>query len=69
MKFLVFQHHAAESPGVFIDLMRAADIPFDVVCLDDGAPIPELSSYAALLAFGGPANVWEEDRFPWLVAE
>jgi GMP synthase-like glutamine amidotransferase len=69
MKFLVFQHLAAENPGTFGDLMREADIPFDVVTLDDGANIPELSSYAALLAFGGPANVWEEDRFPWLIAE
>jgi len=69
MKFLVFQHHAAESPGTFGDLMRAADIPFDVVPLDEGASIPDLSPYSALFSFGGPANVWEEDRFPWLTAE
>lgn len=69
MKFLVFQHLAAENPGTFGDLMREADIRFDVISLDEGTAIPDLSPYAALLAFGGPANVWEEDRFPWLIAE
>lgn len=69
MKFLVFQHLAAEHPGTFGDLMREADIPFDVVALDEGAPIPDLSPYAALLAFGGPANVWQQQQYPWLIAE
>jgi GMP synthase-like glutamine amidotransferase len=69
MKFLVFQHLATEHPGTFGDLMREADIPFDVVALDEGAPIPDLSPYAALLAFGGPANVWQEQQYPWLIAE
>lgn len=69
MTFLVFQHHASETPGTIGELMRAADIAFDVVPLDEGASIPDLAPYSALLSFGGPANVWEEDRFPWLTAE
>ena len=69
MKFLVFQHIAAEHPGVFRQFMRREGIAWDVVALNEGAPIPELSLYDALLIFGGPMDVWQEAEHPWLIAE
>ena len=69
MKFLVFQHIAAEHPGIFREFMRKDGIAWDVIELDEGAPIPELSRYDAMLVFGGPMDVWQEDQHPWLVME
>jgi GMP synthase-like glutamine amidotransferase len=69
MRFLVFQHHPAEHPGRFRGLMRRDNIAWDTVALEAGQPIPALEPYDALLAFGGPMDVWEEREHPWLVAE
>ncbi len=50
-------------------MMAADGIAWDAVALNEGAAIPPLDSYAALLVMGGPMDVWEEDRYPWLAAE
>jgi len=69
MRFLVFQHVACEHPGLLADLMVESGIEWQAVRFDRGEAIPDLEKYAALLVFGGPMNVDEEARFPWLVAE
>ena len=69
MRILVFQHIAVEHPGSLRGLMAAGGIAWDTVALDEGAAIPSLDGYAALLVMGGPMDVWEEDRHPWLAAE
>jgi len=69
MKLLVFQHISVEHPGIFRDFMRTDGIDWDTVELDAGDSIPELSHYDALLVMGGPMDVWEEDRHPWLATE
>ena len=68
-RILVLQHHELEHPGTFRDFLAADSIPWDAVRLDAGEAIPSLDGYGALIAMGGPQDVWEEDRFPWLVAE
>lgn len=69
MRFLVFQHLTIEHPGVFRNFFTEAGIEWDVVELDQGQPIPDLSRYDALWVMGGPMDVWEMDDHPWLVAE
>ncbi len=69
MRFLVFQHLAVEHPGVFRNFFTEAGIEWDVVELDEGQPIPDLKAYDALWVMGGPMDVWEVDKHPWLVAE
>jgi GMP synthase-like glutamine amidotransferase len=69
MRFLVFQHIAIEHPGIFRDFFAADGIAWDAVELDAGAEIPPLDGYDALWVMGGPMDVWEEDRHPWLAAE
>ncbi|MDX1434880.1 MAG: type 1 glutamine amidotransferase [Gammaproteobacteria bacterium] len=69
MRIVVFQHVPAEHPGVFRDFLAARGVAWDVVELDAGEPIPDLARYDALWVMGGPMDVWEEDEFPWLVAE
>lgn len=69
MRFLVFQHISLEHPAIFGRFMDEAGIGWDAVELDEGQPIPRLEDYDALLAMGGPMDVWEQDEHPWLRAE
>ncbi|MFO1056984.1 MAG: type 1 glutamine amidotransferase [Dongiaceae bacterium] len=69
MRVLVFQHIAIEHPGIFRDFLAADGVAWDAVELDDGEPIPALGGYDALWVMGGPMDVWQADRHPWLVAE
>ena len=69
MKILVLQHIPVEHPGIFRDFLKQDGISWDTVELDEGETIPELNGYHALIVMGGPMDVWEEDRHPWLVEE
>lgn len=69
MKLLVLQHIAVEHPGVWRDFMRADGVAWDTVELDAGETIPPLAGYDALISMGGPMDVFEETRHPWLAAE
>lgn len=69
MRFLVFQHAASEHPARLGDFLRADQIPFDTVALDEGARIPAADPYDVLLVLGGPMDVWEEHLHPWLMEE
>ena len=69
MKFLVFQHIACEHPGIFRSFLREAQIEWDTVEFDKGDTIPRLDRYDALWVMGGPMDVWEEARYPWLRPE
>lgn len=44
-------------------------IEWDAVELDAGEPIPDLGGYDALWVMGGPMDVWQKEKYPWLEAE
>jgi GMP synthase-like glutamine amidotransferase len=69
MRILVFQHIPVEHPGVFREFLAADRIEWDAIELDRNESIPSLDGYDALWVMGGPMDVWEEDKYPWLVAE
>jgi GMP synthase-like glutamine amidotransferase len=69
LRILVFQHVDVEHPAIFRDFLAEDGIAWDAVELDAGEPIPALEGYDQLWVMGGPMDVWEEDRHPWLVAE
>ncbi len=66
---LVFQHMPADRPGHLFDRLHADGIAWRILRLDLGEPIPDLRDFAALWVLGGPMDVWEEERLPWLVPE
>jgi GMP synthase-like glutamine amidotransferase len=68
-RVLVFQHIAVEHPGILRDFMREDGIRWDAVELDEGEAIPALDPYDALIVMGGPMDVFEEDKYPWLGVE
>jgi GMP synthase-like glutamine amidotransferase len=69
MRILVFQHVAVEHPAVFRDFLAEDGIAWDAVELDAGDPIPSFDGYDQLWVMGGPMDVWEEAKNPWLVPE
>ena len=69
MKLLVFQHLDCEHPGSLRAHLKDAGIAWDVVELDIGEAIPDLSNYDVLWVMGGPMDVWDIEENPWLVAE
>ncbi|NJR62803.1 MAG: type 1 glutamine amidotransferase [Cyanobacteria bacterium CRU_2_1] len=69
MKFLVIKHVVVEGLGVFGQFCQDAGITIDTVELEKGDPFPDLEGYAALWVMGGPMNVEDEAKFPWLVDE
>lgn len=49
--------------------MRERGVHAQVVDVDQGQEIPRPSGFDALLAFGGPMNVDEDEEYEWLAAE
>lgn len=68
MKALIFQHTAEEKPGTLLDWTAARGIEAEVHhwYLD---PTPPSAKADLLIVLGGPMNVDEEDKHPWLRAE
>ena len=60
---------ASQNPGIFRDFVESQNISFHEVDLHAGEKIPELRDYDALWVMGGSMNVWEEDKYPWLIDE
>ena len=68
-RILVFQHIAAEHPGIFREFLNEDGVEWIPIELDEGEPIPSLDNFDALWVMGGPMDVWEEKEHPWLVDE
>lgn len=69
MRILVFQHASVEHPGSFREFWLESGYLWVAVELDAGEPIPDVQNFDLLLVMGGPMDVWQEDSYPWLVAE
>lgn len=69
MHLLVLQHARVEHPGILRQFLAEDGHSYDAVELDEGEALPELDGYDALWVMGGPMDVWQEEAFPWLVAE
>jgi GMP synthase-like glutamine amidotransferase len=68
-RVLVLQHLAAEGPGSIGEYLTAAGMQLTVVELDEGDLIPPLPEFEMMLVMGGPMDVWDEDRYPWMREE
>ena len=66
MHILVLQHEEIEHLGVFKAFLEQDGATWQVVELDEGEPIPALDPFDGMIVMGGPQDVWQEDRYPWL---
>lgn len=69
LRLAVFQHVAHEDLGSLTSVFtaRGAEIAYTRFFAGDAPPDPR--SYDMLVVLGGPMNVYEDDKYPWLVAE
>jgi GMP synthase-like glutamine amidotransferase len=61
----VFRHSPTEGPAYFATYLEQKKIPYRVIKLDAGEPVPaDATGYAGLVFMGGPMSV--NDKLPWI---
>jgi len=61
----IFRSTPSEGPGYFATYLESQAIPWQLVALDEGAPVPkDARAYAGLAFMGGPMSV--NDALPWI---
>lgn len=67
---LIIKHIDIEGPGTFGDFLIQKGEPFRIVELGAGERLPaDLKGVKAVVVLGGPMNVYEEDKYPFLKEE
>jgi GMP synthase-like glutamine amidotransferase len=66
---LVMKHVDIEGPGLIEDYLRQKKIPYQILTLEPGLHLPKLDNLTHIVILGGPMNVYEEDRYPFLRIE
>ncbi len=70
MKVQIIKHIEIEGPGTIGDFLNDDGIPYDVIDVFNGEPLPDsLSGTSAVIVLGGPMNVYEEDQYTFLKQE
>lgn len=70
MRALILMHHPDEGPGTIGDYLSAHEVELQTVRLYAGEALPpDPESFEAIVAMGGPMNVYEQNEFPWLEPE
>lgn len=64
----IFRHITCEGPGYFADVLENYNIPYELICIDQGEfPPPDIDNISALVFMGGPMSV--NDDIPWIHQE
>ncbi len=67
---LILKHIAIEGAGTIETFFESQGYDFSVLELYKGEKLPsDLSNLDAVIVMGGPMNVYEEDKYPFLKAE
>ena len=69
MRIIVLQQLESDHIGMVRDCLSEHEIKWDAIILEKGQKIPELHAYDAMGVMGGPMNVWEVEKYPWLIQE
>jgi len=69
VNLLIVKHIDIEGPGLIEDCLRQDKIPYQVLSLESGLHLPKLDDFTHIVFLGGPMNVYEEGRYPFLVEE
>ena len=65
---LVIRHAETEGAGFLGSFLDQHSIPWKMICIDKGEPIPkDISFYSGLVMMGGPMSV--NDDLPWIAEE
>jgi GMP synthase (glutamine-hydrolysing) len=67
---IIIQHDGEEGPGIIDQFFAAHGWSVDVIDLSRGDHLPDtFDEVSAVISLGGPMNVYEEDRHPFLTDE
>lgn len=69
MRIHALQHVAFEGPGYIGQWITDRGHSLTLTRLYAGEPLPELADVDRLVIMGGPMNIYEDDRYPWLPGE
>jgi len=69
MNVLIIKHVDIEGPGLIEHCLKQKAVPHRIICLETGEPLPGPSGFTHIVLLGGPMNVYEEDRYPFLKSE
>ncbi|MSR78016.1 MAG: type 1 glutamine amidotransferase [Candidatus Omnitrophica bacterium] len=64
-----FQHVEFEDLAVIQDWILSKGHTLSRTAFYAGEPLPDISSIDWLIILGGPMNIYEHDRYPWLIQE
>ncbi|NQE05932.1 GMP synthase [glutamine-hydrolyzing] subunit A [ANME-1 cluster archaeon GoMg1] len=64
MKVLIVQHVECEGPGYLKDFLHEKRIEYEIARMYEEEQLPD--NFDALIVLGGPMNVYEEERHPYL---
>jgi GMP synthase (glutamine-hydrolysing) len=66
MNVLIIKHIDIEGPGLIEYCLKQEKIPYQIVNLEAGPRLPKINDLSHIVILGGPMNVYEEDRYPFL---
>jgi GMP synthase-like glutamine amidotransferase len=70
MNVLIIMHVEAEGPGTLGTFLESRGAVLHTVRLHKGDPLPDdPRNYSAIVSLGGPMNVYEDDKYPFLKEE
>lgn len=70
MNILVIKHIDSEGPGTLGEFLQEHGATLHVVNLHRGESLPtNLEGFKGVISMGGPMNVYEDDRYPFLASE
>ena len=70
MKVIFLQHVHFETPGAIEDYLKKRRLQYKTVrFFETGWNLPSLDDFDVVVVMGGPMNIYEYDKFPWLKDE
>ena len=69
MKLHILQHVFFENPGNILDWAEERNISVGFTRFFEGEKLPEPTEFDVLLILGGPMNLSDTEKHPWLVQE
>jgi len=66
---VVLRNDVTSPPALLEAVLRVRDLPYRVVCLDRGEPVPGPEGVGALVALGGAMGAYEVEEYPFLAEE
>lgn len=68
-KVLVLKHVASEGPGTLKEGFERAGCQVEELNLYEGEGLPDADGYSVVVSMGGPMNVYEDQKYPFLKEE